>query len=989
VAIRDFSQLDLPLRVGRYTLTRTLGRGGMAQVLAGEMAGELDFRRDVAVKFVLSGDEGRVDVLARQLAQEARLGGLLNHPGLCQVFDCGVHEGLPYIAMELVDGLTLDQLVRRAGPLPAGQALDAVAQAARALHHAHTAVRDGAPLELVHRDLKPSNLMVRSDGLVKVMDFGVARAMLPDRVETHTGQMKGTPVYMAPEQLEAGAVDRRTDLFALGTVLWGLLTGRMLFGGGSLPSVVYRIMNVEEILKAERRLQQADELCPGVGGVLARLLASDPDGRTDSAAELAAALEALKPAQDACPPLADAVSEAMELPESPDWLPAATDGPIWTGGGGRPDPLADTLDSPLGFDPAGPTRSRSSTVGSPPSAPRPLPLWAVSGLLGVVVIALLLVVMGRDDPAPPPDGEAAATGVVSAAAPLRLTPPGPMTATGIDPLALPPPADVAAAADEADNLLLPARAWLPPEARQGGTLRVAEGATEDPNALLGHEALGFTMTAWTQVDLFGAAAEDPTRFEARLAYRMVQQPDGLGFVLSLRDDVSWHPLPGGGAARPVTAADVTFALDLATFDAGVAPSRFFGALDGLEAWTATDEHTLELRFSEVTPRSLAALGAVFPVARFLYGFGPDGQKLSVAEAFAGFAEHPQGRALLGCGPYAVVGHTEGVRLLLERAEGWPLGGNAFDAIRIDLLDDPAAYGRRLAAGELDYAEVDPASYRRDVLEAPIDSPFRNGDLREGSFPDHTWFLIGWNHDRPWFDDVRVRRALAHAYPAQRMIDEQLAGMGDRITGPMALGSDYYDPEVPPVAFDLLEAGRLLDEAGWLAGDDGIRARGGLRLDFGLLVLSGRDDLRAVVEAYAASLHSVGVRLRIHRVGIDEMRRRVFGREFDALTIGLGESAEPNLARWWHSRYADGDAMSNIFAFRDREVDALLDRLQAEPDRARRLELGRQAHRLLAERQPGLFLFSSRSQAFWSPRLRNVTWSRTPPYADVRAWYFGE
>jgi eukaryotic-like serine/threonine-protein kinase len=290
VRLDQIKTTDLPIAVGRYTLTGLLGEGGMARVFAAEMGGELGFKRPVAVKVVLASSPDRSLELQEQLAQEARIGGLLNHPNVVQTLDCGLLDGFPYIAMELVDGLTLSQLVKAGGPLPPGAVLDLAEQACAGLYHAHTASHAGRPLDVIHRDIKPSNLLVRLDGVVKVVDFGIAKASIGDVQLTAEGLTKGTPSYMSPEQLEALELDPRSDIFALGSVIYYALTGRLLFDGGSITEVMMRIATVEKTLERQGAYALVDRLAPGLGDVFRRLMQPHPHQRQPHAAALGSEL---------------------------------------------------------------------------------------------------------------------------------------------------------------------------------------------------------------------------------------------------------------------------------------------------------------------------------------------------------------------------------------------------------------------------------------------------------------------------------------------------------------------------------------------------------------------------------------------------------------------------------------------------------------------------------------------------------------------------
>ena len=410
------SEADLPLSLGRYTLTRLLGEGGMARVFAGEVIGELGFRKPAAIKVVLPAPGPRREELQRQLVQEARVGGLLNHPNVAQTFDCGTLDGFPYIAMELVEGMGLHQLVEAGGPLSIGAALDLVEQTCAGLHHAHTAVHRGRELRVVHRDVKPSNLLVRSDGVVKIVDFGIAKAAVSDSEITATGMTKGTPSYMSPEQLEARPVDARSDLFTLGAVLYYALTGRLLFGGSSLTEVMMRIVRVDETLAEQGTIGILERLVPGLGPVFVRLMRRDREQRHPDAATLGEDIGRLRRAlPPSGPTLGETVAQRSGLllsglgaprpvPRPP---PRSDPSPRWATGPADPSGAGPTRAMPAAHDvpedesawlfddePAPlPSPTRDAAAPAPPLRPRRrrargrgLLLIVLGGLVGAVLV---------------------------------------------------------------------------------------------------------------------------------------------------------------------------------------------------------------------------------------------------------------------------------------------------------------------------------------------------------------------------------------------------------------------------------------------------------------------------------------------------------------------------------------------------------------------------------------------------------------------------
>jgi serine/threonine-protein kinase len=240
--------LDYPPRIDRYEVLGKFAQGGMARVLVVRRADSNGFERLFALKTVLphlAAEEAYV----RMFLDEARIASRVNHKNAVQVFDVGEHEGVPYLVMELLKGQHLGRVMRKAAAADASLLRQPnycaliLAQAAEGLHAAHeVSDSDGTLLEVVHRDVSPQNLHVGYDGAVKVLDFGIARA-LGKLSTTRTGELKGKFAYMAPEQISRGlTIDRRVDLWALGVVAWELLAGRRLFTGDE-AQVIWSVMN--------------------------------------------------------------------------------------------------------------------------------------------------------------------------------------------------------------------------------------------------------------------------------------------------------------------------------------------------------------------------------------------------------------------------------------------------------------------------------------------------------------------------------------------------------------------------------------------------------------------------------------------------------------------------------------------------------------------------------------------------------------------------
>src|SRR6188768_873411 len=277
---------------GRYRIVGRLGKGGMGEVYR---ADDLKIGQQVALKFLpesVDVDPGRLT----QLHTEVRMARQVSHPNVCRVYDAGEYEGHTFLSMEYVDGEDLASLIRRVGRFPQDRAIELARQICAGLAAAHDR-------GVVHRDLKPANIMLDGSGKIRITDFGLAGA---------AGEVlrAGTPAYMAPEQLAGGEVTPRSDIYALGLVLYELFTGRRALDAATMAELIAKREQADITLPTEI----VRDLDPGIERVIMRCLEPDPARRPGSALGVSAAL----PGGD---PLAAALA-AGETP-SPEMVAAA------------------------------------------------------------------------------------------------------------------------------------------------------------------------------------------------------------------------------------------------------------------------------------------------------------------------------------------------------------------------------------------------------------------------------------------------------------------------------------------------------------------------------------------------------------------------------------------------------------------------------------------------------------------------------------------
>ena len=276
--------LTMATRLGPYEVVGVVGRGGMGEVFR---ARDTRLSRDVAIKVLPSAFSSDVERL-RRLEQEARTAGQLNHPNIVTVYDVGTHEGSPYIVEEFLDGETLAERLA-AGPLPPAKAVQYGVGVASGLSAAHAK-------GIVHRDIKPANLFLTRDGRIKILDFGLAKLTpqaelgsdeattltLDPSPATNPGVVLGTVGYMSPEQVRGRLADARSDIFALGTVLYEMVSGRRAFSGSTAPEVLTAILNTDP-----PELSQLGRPVPGgLEAVIRHCLEKNPTERFQSAQDL-------------------------------------------------------------------------------------------------------------------------------------------------------------------------------------------------------------------------------------------------------------------------------------------------------------------------------------------------------------------------------------------------------------------------------------------------------------------------------------------------------------------------------------------------------------------------------------------------------------------------------------------------------------------------------------------------------------------------------
>lgn len=246
-----FPKAPFPLWLERYKLISKIGSGGMSEVYRARLYGPGGYEKEVAIKLLLP-HLSREQEFLKMLMDEARIASLLDHPNIVHIFEFGEFENIYYIAMEYVEGYDLRNILKIKGKLPEEIAVFVLIETLKAIEYAHSLKdKNGVPMKIVHRDISPQNILVRKDGIVKLTDFGIAKAR-GRLTTTRTGFIKGKISYMAPEQIEGKGVDGRSDLFSLALIIVEILTGEKVFDGETEGAILNSIRNVDPSKIAEK-----------------------------------------------------------------------------------------------------------------------------------------------------------------------------------------------------------------------------------------------------------------------------------------------------------------------------------------------------------------------------------------------------------------------------------------------------------------------------------------------------------------------------------------------------------------------------------------------------------------------------------------------------------------------------------------------------------------------------------------------------------------
>jgi peptide/nickel transport system substrate-binding protein len=524
------------------------------------------------------------------------------------------------------------------------------------------------------------------------------------------------------------------------------------------------------------------------------------------------------------------------------------------------------------------------------------------------------------------------------------------------------------------------------------------------NVLTSNDTVSTAFQRWVYDTLATRDFHNPDNWVKELAEDYSFDPDTLTYTIKLRKGVKWHPmaLPNGQMlpTEEFDADDVLFtfacilnpnveAASLRSYyedpDAKDESERYKIRVDKI------DDHTVTVRWSK--PYFLAdefTLG-LQPIPEHVYSVNEQGDPISfdyASKEFAdGFNNHWANTRMCGTGPMILKEYVKNERLVLERNPDYYGAPFYFSRAVFQAISNPNTMLQKVLQNELDWSTI---AEKDHYIQSKENENVKAGKvvLNEYDYPGYRY--LGYNQQRPFFADKKVRQALSHTVPIDEIIQQVYYGLASRVTGPFQPGSSASDESLKPIPFDLAKAGELLDSAGWKDSDgDGLRDKviDGAKVDarFDLMIYSDSPQYLTIAEIIKSNCQKVGVEAQITPAKWALMLQKLRKKEFDACILGWAMSWKQDPYQIWHSSQADVPESSNSIGYKNPEVDKLIEELRVTMDPAKQTDLYHQIHRLIYEDQPYTFLFADKATAGRDSRLEGIEFFKLRPCYDVREW----
>lgn len=539
------------------------------------------------------------------------------------------------------------------------------------------------------------------------------------------------------------------------------------------------------------------------------------------------------------------------------------------------------------------------------------------------------------------------------------------------------------------------------------SLRLYYGDDPDTvNAVTGSDTVSEAWQRQVYEPLANRKFPNPDEWQNFLAESYTFDEKNLEYTIKLRKGVMWHPmkLPGGKELPPTefTSKDVkfTFSCILNPFvDAAHIRSYYEDPEETdpekkfkIKVTTdRKDKHLVKIKWTKPYFLADEFTLAVPIIPQHVYSVDAKGEPISfdfTSQEFAkGFNNHWANTLMCGTGPMIFKSWDKDQRVVFERNDKYWGPSFFFQKMVYDCIPNPNTAVSLLLQRKLDWGGI---PEKEQYLRLRDEDVVKSGQvvLREFEYPAYRY--VGYNLRKEFFKDARVRRALSHVVPVEQIIDKVFKGLAVRANGPFLPGSTAENPDIKLINYDLDAAAKLLDEAGWLPGKDGVREKKigsqTYAARYTLTIFSDSQSFQTVAEIIKENSRQVGVDVIIEPAKWALFLQKLRKKEFDACMLGWALSWRQDPFQIWHGSQADVEESSNAIGYRNAEVDALIEKLRVTMNPEEQNKLYREIHAKIYADQPYTFLFAEKSTGAQDARIDNLKFYRIRPCVDAREWF---
>ncbi len=401
-------------------------------------------------------------------------------------------------------------------------------------------------------------------------------------------------------------------------------------------------------------------------------------------------------------------------------------------------------------------------------------------------------------------------------------------------------------------------------------------------------------------------------------------------------------------------------------DPKVDSARLKAYYQEIEKVEAIDSHTVKFTYSRPYFLALEFCGGMPIVPRHIFEKGD-------------FNKNPAGRHPIGTGPYKFSKWETGREIVLEKNPEYWGQKPKIDKIVFKIINDPNVAFQVLRKGEIDFSGLTPIQWEKQSKTKKFEEKFNKYAYFR---PNYSY--IGWNLDRPFFSDKRVRKAMTHLVNRELILEKILFNLGVTVTNPFYINGNEYDKSIKPLKFSPEKAKSLLNVAGWVDSDsDGIRDKDGVKFEFEFLIPNASDTSEKISTILKEEMDKVGVVMNIRKIEWAVFVQRLNERKFDAVTLAWSMGVESDPYQVWHSSQKSGGG-SNFVGFENVEADEIIEEARKEFDQDKRIELYKKFISIIHDEQPYTFLFCRKSTAALNKRFYGV--NVYPLGLDFLKWY---